>query len=166
MKKILFSAVIAMSVAAPAYAATSGNTSTTAGSAQANVISPIVLTHTAGATLNFGSFTTGSGGTVSVTAASVGSTSSDVGFVPGSVEAADQFTVAGDVSRSFSIATGPGSVAYNGTTISFTTVPSAPTGKTDGSGAASFTVGGMLTLLGSEPAGGYSGTYNATVTYK
>ena len=164
MKKILLSAVIALSVAAPAYAA-SGNTSTAAGTAQANVISPIVLTHTGGATLNFGSFTTGGGGTVVVTAAGAGSTTSGVNFVPGSSEGADQFTVAGDINRSFSIATTAGTVANNGTTIGFTTAASAIAGTTDAAGTASFSVGGTLTLAGTEAAGAYTGTYNATVTY-
>lgn len=164
MKKILFSAVIALTVTAPAYAA-SGNTSTAAGVALANVISPIVLTHATGATLNFGSFTTGGGGTVVVTAAGAGSTTSEVNFVPGSAEAADQFTVAGDTSRNFAISTTAGTVGYNGTTISFSTLASAPSGTTSPTGTASFTVGGTLTLVGTEAAGPYSGTYNATVTY-
>jgi hypothetical protein len=33
------------------------------------------------------------------------------------------------------------------------------------SGAASFTVGGSLTVAGTEAAGAYTGSYNATVTY-
>jgi hypothetical protein len=164
MKKILVSTAIALTFAAPAYAA-SGNTSTAAGTAQANVIAPIVLTHVSSASLNFGSFTTGTGGTVQVTPASVGSTSLDVAFVPGSTEAADQFTVKGDNSRNFAIATTSGTVSYNGTSIAFTTTPSAASGTTSTTGTASFTVGGTLTLVGTEAAGGYTGTYNATVTY-
>jgi hypothetical protein len=164
MKKILLSAVLALSVTAPAYAA-SGNTSTVTGSAQANVIAPIVLTHTSGATLNFGSFTTGTGGTVQVLPDGTGSTTVDVGFVPGSTEAADQFTVKGDVNRSFAISTSGGSVANGATTILFTTAASATTGLTSGTGTAAFSVGGTLSVVGTEGAGAYTGTYNATVTY-
>jgi hypothetical protein len=164
MKKILVSTLIALTFAAPAYAA-SGNTSTTSGAAQANVIAPIVLTHVANATLNFGSFTTGSGGTVVVTPAGVGTANSDVSFVPGYIVAADQFTVKGDTQRSFSIATTGGTVAFNSTTIAFTTQPSSPSGATSTTGTAAFSVGGTLTLQGGEAAGGYTGTYDATVTY-
>jgi len=164
MKKILLSAVIALSVAAPAYAA-SGNTSTTAGAAAANVIAPIVLTHTSGSTLNFGSFTTGTGGSVVVTSGGVGSTTGDVGFVPGSSEAADQFSVKGDNTRNFSISTAAGTVSNGATSIAFTTTPSAGSGTTSASGTATFSVGGTLTVVGTEGAGAYTGTYNATVAY-
>jgi hypothetical protein len=76
--------------------AASGNSSTAAGTATASVVAPIVLTHTSGAALNFGKFTVGAGGTVVVTSAGAGSVTSDVGFVPGSSTAADQFTLTGD----------------------------------------------------------------------
>ena len=166
MNKFVLFAGIAFAVAAPAHAAsTSGNTSTAPGTAAANIITPIVLSHTTGSSLNFGSFTTGTGGTVTVGADGTGSTTADVGFVPGSTEAADQFTVKGDLNRSFSISTGSGSVAFAGTSISFSTTPSAVSGKTDGTGAASFSVGGTLTVAGTEGPGAYTGTYNATVTY-
>ncbi|WP_353228568.1 DUF4402 domain-containing protein [Novosphingobium sp.] len=164
MKKILFSALVALTVTAPAYAAT-GNTSTAAGAAAANVITPIVLTHVSGATLNFGSFTTGTGGSVSVDASGAGVTGGDVSFVPGTSEAADQFTVLGDKSRSFSISTTGGTVANGATTIAFSTVPSAAAGTTSATGTAGFSVGGTLTVIGTEAAGAYTGTYNATVTY-
>ena len=164
MKKILLSAVIALSVAAPAYAA-SGNTSTAAGSAVANVVAPIVLTHTSGTSLNFGSFTTGTGGTVVVGSDGAGSATGDVGFVPSSTEAADQFTVKGDNNRNFSITTASGTVVNGATTIAFTTAPSAASGTTSATGTAAFSVGGTLTVIGTEAAGAYSGSYNATVAY-
>ena len=166
MKKFLLCAGLALTVTAPAYAA-SGTTSTASGAAAANVITPIVLTH-GSSTLNFGSFTVGSGGTVIVNASGGGgSTSGDVGFVPGSSNAADTFTVKGDTGRSFSIATTGGTVANSGGTASmaFTTSASAASGTLDGSGNGSFTVGGTLTVVGNETAGAYTGTYNATVAY-
>ena len=165
MKKLLLCAGLALTVTAPAYAS-SGNTSTASGTAAANVVTPIVLTH-GGSTLNFGSFTTGTGGTVIVTAAGSGSVSGDVGFVPGSSETADAFTVKGDTSRNFSISTTGGTVSNSGGTVSmaFSTVASAASGTLDGSGNGAFTVGGTLTVTGSETAGAYTGTYNATVAY-
>ncbi len=167
MKKIILAsatAALAILGATPALAG-SGNQSTATGSATATIVAPIVLTHPATASLNFGRFTTGTGGTVTVTAAGVGSVGSDVTFVPGSTNAADQFTVAGDASRSFSITTTGGNVTSGATNLAFTTSASAATTALSGTGTASFTVGGTLTVTGTAPAGSYTGTYSATVTY-
>ncbi|WP_292931260.1 DUF4402 domain-containing protein [Novosphingobium sp. PASSN1] len=163
MKKIILASAIALISATPAFAA-SGNSSTASGSATATIVEPIVLTHTSGAALGFGRFTTGTGGSVTVSAAGVGTAGGDVAFVPGSTNSADAFTVAGDAGRSFSISTGSGTVTDGTTTIGFTTAPSAATGTLTG-GAASFSVGGVLTLAGTEAAGAYTGSYSATVTY-
>ena len=164
MKKIILASAIALISATPAFAA-SGNTSSANGSATATVVEPIVLTHTSGAALGFGRFTTGTGGSVTVSSAGVGSVGGDVAFVPGSSNSADAFTVAGDASRSFSISTGAGTVTSGTNSISFTTAASAASGTLSAGGTASFTVGGELTLAGTEPAGAYTGSYSATVTY-
>lgn len=163
MKKIILASAIALISATPAFAA-SGNTSSANGSATATIVAPIVLTHTPGAALGFGTFTTGTGGSVTVSDSGVGSVGGDVAFVPGSVNAADAFTVSGDAGRSFSITTGGGNVTDGTNNIPFTTSASAASGTLTG-GSASFTVGGTLTLAGTEPAGAYAGTYSATVTY-
>lgn len=147
-----------------AYAA-SGNTSTAAGSVAASVVAPIVLTHTTGAALNFGKFTVAGAGTVVVAAAGGGSTTGSVNFVPGSTVATDAFTLTGDANRSFSIATTNSTIAFGAKTIAFSTAASAATAKLSATGAANFTVGGTLTLVGTETAGNYTGSYNATVTY-
>lgn len=150
--------------ATSAFAA-SGNTSTAVGTVAGTVVAPIVLTHTAGASLNFGKFTVGTGGTVVVTAAGLGSTTGNVNFVPGSAVSADAFAVTGDNARNFSIATTNSTIAFGGKTIAFTTTPTALTGTTSATGTATFKVGGTLTLIGTETPGNYVGTYNATVTY-
>jgi hypothetical protein len=164
MKKLLTAVVIAAALPGTAFAA-SGNTSTTNGTATATVVAPIVLTHTSGAALNFGKFTTGTGGSVTISAAGAASVGGDVGLVPGSTSAADAFTVAGDSSRSFSIATTGGSVTSGSASMTFTTAPSATAGTLGTAGTASFTVGGTLTVSGTAAAGTYSGTYSATVAY-
>jgi len=164
VKKIILASVIALVSTTPAFAA-SGNTSTANGSATATIVSPIVLTHTPGASLGFGTFTTGTGGSVTVSSAGAGSVGGDVAFVPGSSNSADAFTVTGDASRSFSIATSGGTVTAGATNISFTTSASAAGDTLSGAGTASFTVGGTLTLAGTEAAGAYTGSYTATVTY-
>lgn len=163
MKKIILASAIALISATPAFAA-SGNTSNATGSATATIVEPIVLTHTSGAALGFGTFTTGTGGSVTVSSAGVGSVGGDVAFVPGSTNSADAFTVTGDAGRTFSITTGGGDVTDGTNNIPFTTSASAASGTLT-AGTASFTVGGTLTLAGTEPAGAYAGTYSATVTY-
>ncbi|WP_248633926.1 DUF4402 domain-containing protein [Novosphingobium nitrogenifigens] len=166
-KYVLAAASVAALFAAPGVAlAASGNSSTAAGTATASVVAPIVLTHTSGAALNFGKFTVGAGGTVVVTSAGAGSVTSDVGFVPGSSTAADQFTLTGDSGRNFGITTTSGTLTNGTKTMSFTTAPSAASGTLSASGTYSFNVGGTLTVAGTETAGAYTGTYNATVAYQ
>jgi hypothetical protein len=165
--RIVFATAIIASIITPVSAkAASGNTSTATGSASATIIAPIVLTHTSGATLNFGKFTTGSGGTVVVTSGGVGSVTGDVGFVPGSTNAADSFALTGDISRNFGITTTGGSITNGSSSMTFTTTPSAATGTTSSTGAATFTVGGTLTVGTGLVTGSYSGTYTATVQYQ
>jgi hypothetical protein len=158
-------AMAAMGSSASAQAA-SGNTSTASGTATAVIIAPIVLSHTSGQSLNFGKFTTGTGGTVVVTAAGAGSVTGDVGFAPGSTNAADQFTVTGDNSRNFGITTASGTITNGTSTMSFTTTPSASSATTSSSGTSSFSVGGTLTVGTGLSTGTYTGTYTATVTYQ
>lgn len=165
MNKLLTTAAILFAATSGSAFAASGNTSTATGSATATVVSPIVLTHTTGAALGFGKFTTGTGGTVVVTSANVASVTGDVGFVPGSTTSADAFSLIGDASRSFSISTTGGSVSQGASSMTFTTTPSAATGTTSATGTANFTVGGTLTVVSTATAGAYTGTYNATVTY-
>ncbi len=167
MKKIvLAAAVVALSAGSAFAAGPSGNTSTAQGSATATVISPIQLTHTSGASLNFGTFSAGTGGTVAVTSGGTGSVTGDVGAVTGGTYAADAFSVAGDASRNFSITSAGGTVASGSNSMTFTTSASATSGALDTTGAASFTVGGTLTVGSGQAAGTYTGSYDVTVTYQ
>jgi hypothetical protein len=146
--------------------AASGTTSTTQGAAAGTVVGPIVLTHTHGAELNFGSFSVGTGGKIDVTAKSVATATRDVTFVPGGpTPTADAFTVAGEKKTGFSITTTGGSVSNGAKSMAFTTTPSAANATTDKAGTFSFTVGGKLTVTGTETAGTYTGSYTATVAY-
>lgn len=164
MKKIVLAA-FAAAVAFPAAAAP-GDTATTQGQATAEIVAPIAITHDAGASLNFGVMTAGDGGTVTVTSAGAGSVSSgNVFMVDGTGIAADAFTVTGGANRDFNIATTGGSVTSGANSMSFTTSASAASGTLSGAGTASFTVGGVLTVGASQPAGVYSGSYDATVNY-
>lgn len=164
MKKIVLAAVAVALVPATAFAAPSGNSSTAAGSAVATIVSPIQLTHDSAA-LNFATFTTGTGGTVVVTTGGAVSATGDVGLVPAATGAADSFSVTGDSSRSYSITTGTGSVTNGTSTMNFSTTPSAASATLSAGGTGSFTVGGTLTVTGTETSGTYNGTYDATVAY-
>jgi hypothetical protein len=165
MNKFLIAAAVVAFSSGSAFAATSGNTSTAAGVATAQVIQPIVLTHDTGSALSFGKFTVGHGGTVVVTSAGAGSTTADVGFVPGSTVTADSFSVTGDANRSFSIGTTSGSGCQRQRDDVLHHQPSAASDHLDATGNGSFSVGGVLTVAGTETAGVYTGSYNATVTY-
>jgi len=164
LKKLIVLAATAAAFSTPAMAAP-GDTSTAQGSATAEVVAPITLQHVNGATLNFGTFTTGdAGGTVVVDQTGVGTATGEVTLLSGSVEAADAFTVAGDPNRAFTITTAGGTVSNGTDTMTFTT--SAPNaGALDAAGAAAFSVGGTLTVAGGESAGTYTGSYNVTVAY-
>lgn len=164
MKKIILVAGAIASLSTPAFAAP-GNTDQADGAATAEVVAPLTLTHDAGAALNFGTFTSGTtGGTVTVSRGGAGTAGGDVTLMPGSVEAADSFSVEGDPGRRFAIVTGAGTVDFGTESMGFTTNARA-NHTLDESGNAAFTVGGELTVGADQAAGVYTGSYTVTVTY-
>lgn len=163
MMKKTFVGALALMLPAAAVAAP-GDTDTAQGTATATVVAPIVVTHDGGA-LGFGSFLAGTGGTVVVDTAGAGSVTGDVAFVSGSANTADAFTVEGDANRSYTISSAGGTVSNGTETMSFTTVVSSSTDTLDVNGDGAFTVGGTLTVAGSQAPGDYTGTYDATVAY-
>ena len=162
MKKIILAAA-AVAFATPAMAAP-GDTATDSGTATAEIVAPITITHDGGA-LDFGIVIPGTAvGTVVVTQGGAGSVTGDAMFVSGSSNTADSFTVTGDANRAYSIVTTGGSVASGTNTMSFTT--DAPASSTlSATGSDSFSVGGTLSVGANQAAGVYTGTYSATVTY-
>jgi hypothetical protein len=167
MKKIALAALATVIAAGTAHAAPTGNSSTAQGSATATIVAPIVLTHVDGAVLSFGTFTTGAGGAVIVSAADgTGNDTGEVGFVSGSTTSADQFTVTGDPARTFDIVVRNGSVTNGTDSMVVRPAASAATGALDGTtGTASFSVGGRLVVAGTESEGVYNGSYDAEVSY-
>lgn len=164
MKKIALAAAAVAFTASPAFAA--GETDTTQGSATATIVAPITITHDIGAVLSFGTIIGGTAGTVIVNddGTDGGGTATQTSD---SVLSADSFTVDGDPGRAYDISTGGGNVSAGGTNIPFTTSPSAASGSLDGvTGQDSFTVGGTLSVAGTEAANTYTGSYDATVTYQ
>lgn len=165
MKKFAIIAATAAAMAStPAAAQLADNQAN--GSATAEVVAPITLTHTDGSELSFGTFTAGTGGTVVVARNGNGSTTGDVVLLAGSVESADSFDVAGDADRRYSITAVGGDITHTDgtTTMSFTT--NAQNNRTlDASGDDSFSVGGTLTVGADQLAGDYTGTYLVSVAY-
>ncbi len=144
---------------------TIGATATATGSATATILAPIVVTHTPGAALKFGKFTAGTGGAVVVSPAGSASVTGGVALVLGSSSAADGFLVEGDPNRGFAILTAAGTVSFAGTSLAFTTLPSAATGSLNAVGAAGFTIGGTLSVPAGVAPGSYTGSYSVTVNY-
>ena len=163
MKKIaLVAALAAFSV--PAVAAP-GDTDTAQGSATAEIVAPISITHNLGAALAFGTLTAGNGGTVSVTTGGVATPSGEVTVLTGSTTSADAFTVTGDPSRSFSVTTTGGSVTSGTNSMTFTTAVDNTSETLSAGGTFALSVGGTLTVGSGQAAGLYTGSYDATVTY-
>lgn len=162
MKKIVLAAGLATMAAGSAHAATA------TGSATATIIAPLQIAHNSGAALSFGTFTAGTGGSVSVTAAGVGTPSGDVAIVAGSSYAADAFTVTGSGTRTFNIATSSGNTVSTGgatpATMPFT-LTALPSASLVG-GTYTLNVGGTLNVASGQAAGAYTGTYTVTVTYQ
>lgn len=166
MKKIaLIAATAAAFTSAPAFAQVLDDNQAE-GSATAEVVAPITLTHVAGAELSFGTFTAGTGGTVVVTRGGAGSSTGGVVLLAGSVESSDEFDVAGDADRRFSITTTPDVITHTDGTTTMAFTPDARANHTlDAAGDASFTVGGTLTVGADQLPGDYSGTYLVEVAY-
>jgi hypothetical protein len=165
MRNCLIAIAAAVLVAGGARA-DSGNTEVRTGSANAQIIRPLVLSHWDGYTLRFGRFTVGNtSGSVTVSTSGTGSVNGGVSFVVGSITAADRMIVQGDGNRLVSITTGPGAVTNGSQSMSFSTTPSLPAGNIPVLGAGYFTVGGTLTVNSGQAPGTYSGTYPVTVAY-
>lgn len=164
MKKLALLAAAGAVISTPAMAAP-GNTDSATGAATAEVVAPIAITHDTGAALNFGKFTAGPNpGSVTVTSASVVTTTGDAIHVAGSTESADSFTVTGDPTRGFSLTATGGSVTNGTASMSFTTSIAAG-GTLDASGTANVRVGGTLSVGVNQDPGVYDGDYEVTATY-
>lgn len=159
-------ALIAVIACTPAQSfAASANSSAKTGTARAQAVVPLILVHTAGTSINFGRFTVGSAGTVTVPNTGVASTTGGVSFVTGSTTGLDRFVAFGDPNRLIGITSSSGTVTSGANSMAFTTVPMLPAGFIPAAGSGFFTVGATLTASANQAPGSYSGSYIVTVTY-
>lgn len=149
----------------PSVAWAAGNTSTAVGSATAEIMDPISVTHVGGQALKFGTISVGDAGTVTVSPRGAATYTGGVSKVNGPGAAADQFTVSGFKNRSVSIVTYPGVVSSGTRTMSFTTTPSITSGRLSNGGQLVFSVGGTLSVPAGQVGGTYTGTYLAGAVY-
>lgn len=163
LRKLCIIAAVALTPGAAL--ADSANRMTQTGTARAEAIDPLLLSHWAGFTLRFGRFSAGTAGTVTVSPAGTATFAGGVDVAPGSSTAADRFIVQGEPSRQITITTGAGTVSSGGNTMAFTTTPSLPAGYIPPAGIGYFTVGGTLAVNGGQAPGTYSGSYAVTVAY-
>jgi len=164
----------ALAALTPGVALAAGPSATTVGAVTVTIVTPISLQHWAGYVLNFGKFTAGTGGTVTITAPPTGNngtatTTGGVAFVSGSTTSDDAFLVTGQPNTTINISTTGGTVTSGANSMSFTTTPMLASGQIVAAGnsaTAFFTVGGTLTVSGTQAAGSYTGSYNCTVAYQ
>lgn len=143
---------------------------TASGTANATVLTPMVIT--AGTALNFGTFSgNASGGTVKVaTGTSARTLTGSVVVASGNTPTAGTFTVTGTGASTFGITypanfnvTNP---ALNTMSVDVSAVTNSnPTTGTLASGTATLSVGGVLTVAANQAQGVYSGSYTMTVEY-
>lgn len=165
MKKLAIASLLMLASAGSAQAAT-GSTATVTGTASANIVTVLKVTHNTGTSLQFGRFTAGTGGTIVVAQNGTGSVTGDVGTVNGSSVATDAFTVTGDGTRTFAISASSSNTvaASGGATMPFSL--SVPATATLAAGSATVRVGGTLTVANNQAAGAYTGSYTLTVSYQ
>lgn len=121
--------------------------------------------------LAFGSFVSGSGGTVTVSTNGGRSASGGVLLIPSSSSSAAQFTVTGDADATYTIQlpgndfvtlTGPGGdMVIN----DFTSSPSGATGQLSAGGSQTLLIGGTLNIANGQLPGNYSGSFTVIVDY-
>lgn len=120
--------------------------------------------------LAFGSLVAGSGGSITVSPASVRSASGGVVLVPSGPGAAAQFSVTGDPSATYAIslpANGVVSLTSGANSIAVNTFTSSPnlTGTLSIGGSQTLYVGATLDVGSNQPSGSYSGSFSVTVNY-
>ncbi len=162
-------ALVGTVFAAAALAGTTAQAATAPATASANILTQVTVTKTAD--LDFGTIAIGTSGG-NVTVGTTNNRTCDAGLVCSASATSAAFSIAGAANQLVGISIDP-SVSLNritpvagGASMSATLSTSASTALLSASGAATFAAGGVLTVAGTQAAGGYQGSFNVTVNYQ
>ncbi|MDB5798608.1 MAG: YapH protein [Paucimonas sp.] len=156
---------VAVAIFAAFGLAGTASAATVTATASATVLATMTIAQTQA--LSFGTFAGNTGGTITLTSAGARSSTGTVVFPTGSAAAVGKFSVTGTGTNTFGISYVDGSLTGAGSPMALAVsgVASNPTVGTLSGGAASFDVGGILTVGSNQAAGTYNGTYTVTVDY-
>lgn len=139
------------------------NAATGSATASATILSPITVTKTSD--LDFGKIVAGaSASTVTLTGA--GSFTCGTSLTCTGTHNAAAFDVAGTSGETVTVASDTSVTLTSGSYSMTASLAPTATSLTLVSGAASFNVGGVLSVAGNQAAGSYAGTFNVTVNYQ
>jgi len=156
---------IASLAATAALMSTSASAAEATGSAGATIIAPLAISNTAG--LNFGTVAPGSeSATVTLGSDGTRTCAAALTCLDENHQAA-AFAVTGQSGYSYNI-TVPASVTMSdgGSNSMTATLSGSKSSGTITDGTDSFTVGGVLTVAGSQAAGSYTGSFTVEVAYQ
>ena len=161
--------ILAVALLAPAAALADNNGGATTGAyAQASgdgavtIVTPITVVQTQG--LDFGAITSGAAGSVAIDPNGGGrKVAGGVGAIAVNVGAPATFAISGQGNAAVVIAVGSAITGLGGGMTGVTTTGTLPGALN--SGAATFAVGGVLTVPANVPAGGYTGAFTVSVSY-
>ncbi len=166
MTSKIYSAVLAgTAVLAITLGATSAQAASDTAEARARVLRALTLTNNTA--LDFGAVVAAAGaGTVQISAAGARTCGGSL-TCSGTVSAAEFDITGGTSGEIVSINADPSVTLTSGVnSMTATLVESAATATLDGTGAATFTVGGTLSVAASQAEGVYLGTFNVTADYQ
>jgi hypothetical protein len=166
MTSKIYSAVLAgTAVLAITLGATSAQAASDTAEARARVLRALTLTNNTA--LEFGAVVAAAGGgTVQISAAGARTCGGSL-TCSGTVSAAAFDITGGTSGEVVTINADPSVNLISGAnSMTATLVESAATATLDGTGAASFTVGGTLTVAANQAEGVYLGTFNVTADYQ
>tara|TARA_B110001454_G_scaffold138436_1_gene128640 strand:- start:3067 stop:3555 length:489 start_codon:yes stop_codon:yes gene_type:complete len=153
----LAAAVSLFGVQSAAHAATAS------ASAAANILSPITVTKTSD--LDFGKIVAGASAST-VTLTSAGALTCGSGLTCSGTHNAAAFNVAGSTGEIVTVASDASVTLISGANSMTASLAPSAASLTLAGGAASFNVGGVLSVGASQAAGAYTGTFNVTVNYQ
>ena len=164
--KFYSAALAASAVLAAAIAPASAQAATESAEARARILAALTLSNTS--PLEFGAIVAAAGGGTVQIATGGGRTCGGSITCSGTVSAAG-FDITGGTAGEFVTVNADPSVILNGpagATMSASLLESAAVVQLDATGAASFTVGGTLTVAASQAEGNYVGNFDVTADYQ